>query len=336
MTENTERAGGFDVPHEARGWHTALYYFAEHMRSLSHGKVNHKVLYSYIGTNGHYINHDNPTIRKRTAAVLSRLVHSRRYVDDFRQSYESDPGVFDKGAVLLCAALCDKSGCNPAGVLDHFRTDLWRDIERGLRNEKADGRTELNLDRATNEMRLMLGWSETQPAAASREVLVVLMSSYFHLMTFGCVNERLVRILVDATPVENPASPQGASTQFGEHRACLIRYDEEAAGAVGSWWIAEPGQPLAIGRYSDSDIIESNPFVSRLHCRITYRDGAWLLTDEGSTHGTRVVRNDSVVFDSKKDGCGPFPLAEDDRIVLAQTSRYWFGAFVGEDRPTRG
>lgn len=98
LTTNTEQTRSFDVSGEDRGWHTALYYFAEHIRSLSRGRVNHKVLYSYLGTNGHYINHDNPTIRKRTAAVLSRLVHSRRYVEDFRASYERNPQVFDDAA----------------------------------------------------------------------------------------------------------------------------------------------------------------------------------------------------------------------------------------------
>ena len=334
MTANTERLGSFDVPHEARGWHTALYYFAEHMRSLSHGCVNHKILYSYIGMNGHYINHDNPTIRKRTAAVLSRLMHSRRYAEDFRISFEADPDVFDKGALLLCAALCDKSGCDPAETVQYFRTDLWRDVEQGLRNEREDGRAELNLDRATNEMRLMLGWSEIQPVEASREVLSVLVSTYFYLMTFGCVNERLVRLLVDATPDEAPAPAKHPPARLREECACLIRYDEKAT-AVVSWWTVEATHPLAIGRYSDSDVIEPNPYVSRSHCRISFQNGAWLLTDEGSTHGTCVLRAGQVAFDTARDGRGPFQLALNDRIVLAKTSFYWFGAFVEKDRPAR-
>ena len=334
LTTNTEKTRSFDVPGEDCGWHTALYYFAEHIRSLSHGRINHKVLYSYIGTNGHYINHDNPTIRKRTAAVLSRLIHSRRYVEDFRTSYEKNPRAFDEAAQLLCAELCEGAGCDAGEAVDYFRGALWEDVERGLQNEREDGRAELNPDRIANEMHSLFAWCDELPATHGKEQLIVLASSYFHLMTFGYLDERLVLELADETPLVVPNADEGRPC-LQENRACLIKYASDEKGAMANWWTLTADRPFVIGRYTDCDVIEVNPYVSRSHCRIVGKDGVWLLEDQGSRHGSRVLRDACVVYDSARDGRQSFELAFGDRIVLAGVAHYWFGALLEGNRAAR-
>ena len=336
LATNTEQARSFDVAGEDRGWHTALYYFAEHIRSLSRGRVNHKVLYSYLGTNGHYINHDNPTIRKRTAAVLSRLVHSRRYVEDFRASYEKNPRVFDEAARLLSTDLCGSAGCSVGELVAYFCGPLWDDVERGLEHEREDGRVELSLDRIANEMGSLFSWCEGQPACGG-EQLAVLASSYFHLMTFGHLDERFVRELADETPLDVPGGcgHHAGRAALREDCACLVKYTSDEPGALANWWTVAADRPFSIGRYTDCDIIEAHPCVSRRHCRIVGEGGRWFLEDQGSTHGTCVQRGVRTVYDSARDGGAPFALAFGDRLVLAGASSYWFGALLEGERRTR-
>lgn len=48
------------------------------------------------------------------------------------------------------------------------------------------------------------------------------------------------------------------------------------------------GRPLAMGRAADADIVIADPLVSRRHARLAPRGGRLVLTDLGSTNGTRV------------------------------------------------
>jgi FHA domain len=48
------------------------------------------------------------------------------------------------------------------------------------------------------------------------------------------------------------------------------------------------GEELVIGRHPSCDIVLAGPAVSRRHARLTFRDGAWILQDLGSTNGTIV------------------------------------------------
>ena len=49
------------------------------------------------------------------------------------------------------------------------------------------------------------------------------------------------------------------------------------------------GTSLKVGRGIDCDLrLFDDPFVSRLHCRINYRDGILSIIDVGSLHGTYV------------------------------------------------
>lgn len=59
--------------------------------------------------------------------------------------------------------------------------------------------------------------------------------------------------------------------------------------------------PVLIGRGSDSDVVLSDPNVSRKHAELSRSEGRWVLVDLGSTNGTTV--NDKVTMRTTlKDG----------------------------------
>jgi hypothetical protein len=70
------------------------------------------------------------------------------------------------------------------------------------------------------------------------------------------------------------------------------------------------GKPIAIGRSPDCELVLRDSRVSRRHARLTARDGVLVLTDLGSTNGTRVNghRVSEVVL-----GAG-------DRIMIGETT----------------
>jgi FHA domain len=52
-------------------------------------------------------------------------------------------------------------------------------------------------------------------------------------------------------------------------------------------WSGEPRE-LIVGRASCSDVVVSDPTVSRRHARLIFRDGKWVLQDLGSRNGSAV------------------------------------------------
>lgn len=52
--------------------------------------------------------------------------------------------------------------------------------------------------------------------------------------------------------------------------------------------VALDGRPVTIGRAADADVVVADPLVSRHHARLAGRGGRLVLTDLGSTNGTRV------------------------------------------------
>lgn len=77
----------------------------------------------------------------------------------------------------------------------------------------------------------------------------------------------------------------------------------------GSQRIRVAAEPLTIGRSSDNVVVLDDPAVSRHHARIQPRGGALVLTDLGSTNGTRV--NGSTVRE--------VVLGEGDDIAIGDT-----------------
>jgi len=59
--------------------------------------------------------------------------------------------------------------------------------------------------------------------------------------------------------------------------------------AGGRRFVFHPGDAISIGRNDDSSIQLSDPAVGRVHLRVAWRDGTWVLTDDGSRNGTWVA-----------------------------------------------
>jgi hypothetical protein len=66
---------------------------------------------------------------------------------------------------------------------------------------------------------------------------------------------------------------------------------------------------VVIGRLSDCDVVVADPGASRRHAEIRHRDGRWVITDLGSTNGTRV--NGAAVSEQA--------LEDGDRITVGRT-----------------
>jgi hypothetical protein len=66
---------------------------------------------------------------------------------------------------------------------------------------------------------------------------------------------------------------------------------------------------VLIGRLAESDVVLTDPGVSRRHAEIRQENGRWVIADLGSTNGTRV--NDSSI--------GTWVLGEGDRITVGAT-----------------
>src|SRR5687768_12822860 len=88
-------------------------------------------------------------------------------------------------------------------------------------------------------------------------------------------------------------------------------------------YINESGVPAAIelvdreiviGRLPDCDIVVSDKSASRRHARVFRAQGAWRVSDLGSSHGTKV--NGSKV---KETG-----LAHNDRIAVGEAEILFF------------
>lgn len=316
-----------DCVHE-HGWDSAFYRFAESIRDLTCGGCNHKHIYALVGTRGRYINHTNPIVRKRTAAALSRLMHSSRYAADMRKGYADDSSVFSQAAASLIDMLRNATGLDDAGLFDFVLHTSWPELLRGLESERRAGR-EIDPLRMTCESREVVRWGEQQ-AACGRAPLAELLAACFRTMAFGCLDDRFARTLCSRTPQELQEPPDTGDGR-AQDGACLVRVADGDGPCVLGVWCVDADRPFSIGRFSSCDAIEADPVVSRLHCRVFMLDDTWFLEDGGSTHGTRVLRDTgggpACVFDSGEgDGPRTFPLEFGDRIVLAGRSTYWFCA----------
>lgn len=316
-----------DCVHE-HGWDSAFYRFAESIRDLTCGGCNHKHIYALVGTRGRYINHTNPIVRKRTAAALSRLMHSSRYAADMRKGYADDSSVFSRAAASLIDMLRNATDLDDAGLFDFVLHTSWPELLRGLESERRAGR-EIDPLRMTCESREVVRWGEQQ-AACGHAPLAELLAACFRTMAFGCLDDRFARTLCSRTPQELQ-EPSDAGDERAQDGACLVRVADGDGPCILGVWCVDADRPFSIGRFSSCDAIEADPVVSRLHCRVFMLDDTWFLEDGGSTHGTRVLRDAggglTCVFDSGEgDGPRTFPLEFGDRIVLAGRSTYWFCA----------
>lgn len=332
MSTSQKQTENRTAQHEA-GWDSGFYRFAETIRSLTSGACNHKHIYALVGTKGRYINHASPAVRKRTAAALSRLMHSSRYAADFRESYAEDSSVFSRGATGLVDMLHGHSRLDDAGLYAYLLEHAWPELKAGLESEARGGR-DIDCRRLAFESDAVERWGSEQ-LALGRAPLAEFIAACFRTMAFGCLDDRFARTLCSRTPESlDGIDPPGDDPD--PVAACLVRISggdaEPSLAPVSGAWRVDAARPFSIGRFSSCDAIEADPAVSRLHCRVYALDGSWFLEDGGSRHGTQVLRGrlgstPTVAFDSAAES-GPraFPLHFGDRIVLAGRVTYWFCA----------
>lgn len=80
-------------------------------------------------------------------------------------------------------------------------------------------------------------------------------------------------------------------TQLGASIRAVLRWDD-VSGSQQALYLRE-GDTVQIGRETNDDVVLSDPGVSRNHAILAWRDGAFEITDLGSTNGTRV--NDQLI-----------------------------------------
>lgn len=126
------------------------------------------------------------------------------------------------------------------------------------------------------------------------------------------------------SPLVDPAGLVG-DLQARRRRRPLSSAVERTKAAGRRFWelrgIGRPSPPallaldwdggheeLVIGRNPSCDIVLAGSAVSRIHARLSFRDGSWILQDLGSTNGT--VVNGSQV--------GRCKLQPGDRVVIGE------------------
>lgn len=184
-------------------------------------------------------------------------------------------------------------GVRQVWVPNHFVFHLSpQDAERFGQTDKA---LRQELEQVVREGAAERGWGLVGPADVSFETDPSLSQGEY---------------TVEAGLVEGP-------TGVGEAVAASPRDDHDRRPA--SLVVIEKGRPgrsftlekdrAVIGRLAESDVPVSDPGVSRRHAEVRRRDGDFVLTDLGSTNGTRV--NEAVV--------GERVLEEGDRITIGRT-----------------
>ncbi len=76
-------------------------------------------------------------------------------------------------------------------------------------------------------------------------------------------------------------------------------------------WTLKPGE-YTLGRFPTNDIVIPDPYVSRRHARLFYKDGKWFIEDLGSTNGT-IIDNEDL------RGKEPHELKDGSEVVVGLT-----------------
>ena len=306
---------------EGAGWYTAMFFFLEHARLLSAGAVNHKALYARLSERGNLINHENPRVRKSTAATLSRTIHSLRYAADIRATFEQDNAVFDSAATWLYGQLApyfSESG----ELVSHMANVVWADVLAGLENEQRGGR-DVDLIRVTSEMSLLKSWAGLS-CLDDRARFVLVTSSMMRIMAFGSLDAKQVHQLADETVLD--PTPTGTLNHCEPGVICLIRSTAGAENNVSGVWALVPAKTYVMGRYADSDIFDPNPHVSRRHCLLTCKNNTWYVKNESKSQAVHIIDAAGSLLDSIAAGASDkaVKILPGQGLEFEGASRYWF------------
>lgn len=361
MNDN-ETSGTSETSEKNLGWYTAFYRYAEFLRVLTKGSINHKNLYALVGLNGRYVNNKNPRLRKRCAGGLSRLLHSTRYVDDFKESLQRNPSVFHDASHTLAQQLAGATELDVARLVEVLLDEGCKALRAGLVGETSQGRSDVNFSRLDSEIKLLSTWAREQTEIDASASLQTVLCSFFYFMACGHLEEEFAHALVDIRPTDMlfKPSPVQAPTSL---RACMLRAADDNPASIENMWAIREDATFCIGRYVDCDAVETNGLISRRHCSIFQRNKQWFVRDEGSRFGTAVHRDGVHVWSStdaphtnvsdvnttsaagtnttnvaitSKDAIvnhpDCFPLEFGDCLVLAGQVRYWFMSLQNVER----
>jgi Protein of unknown function (DUF3662)/FHA domain len=143
------------------------------------------------------------------------------------------------------------------------RFELSLSPEDAARYEQAEDAIAAELRRVIRETAAERGWGLVGPPEVS-----------------FLVDESLKRgdLACAASLVE---SEEGAASAEG--RGVVVIHEDGAERTV-----ALSSDSVTIGRLADCDIVLTDKGASRKHAQLKLRDGAWTITDLGSTNGTRL------------------------------------------------
>jgi hypothetical protein len=110
-------------------------------------------------------------------------------------------------------------------------------------------------------------------------------------------------------PVAGTATPAAGGHAAGEPHGPIVLAFLDGSGAAAGKTVRIQKPKVTIGRLPESDVVVADPGASRHHAQIEQRDGAYVLSDLGSTNGTLV--NDQPVT--------TYRLQLGDRITIGET-----------------
>ena len=279
-------------------WYTAFFFLAEHFREATNSALNHKVVYSLISSEGHYINHENPVIRKGAAGTLSRIIHSKLYAKCMRDAYFSDETTFETAAAHMCSSVRKARCFNDAELRAWLVDECWPDVRQGLANEAEEWRMDLDALRLDCEMTMLLDFRDEKGSLIDAESM---LSEILHVMAFGHLDVETSRMLVDAQSKELPLPVSDSGADTDSTRACLVRFVDLTRSVLSGFWVIQDGEPFKIGRYTDCNAIEVSPSMTSIHCRIIWKDDAWLLESVAPKSNIEVRRCGACVYSLDDD-----------------------------------
>ncbi len=112
-------------------------------------------------------------------------------------------------------------------------------------------------------------------------------------------------------PEEKQDMNEEEEEQPSSEKKLLLRIVKSNFFMPQTEWKLEPGEYI-LGRYPSNDIVLPDPYVSRRHARVFFKDGEWYIEDLDSTNGT-IVNNEDI------KGKGPKKLDDGSEIVVGLT-----------------
>jgi hypothetical protein len=161
----------------------------------------------------------------------------------------------------------------------------------GQRFEQAEQALAAELKQVVRDGAAERGWGLVGPPEVEFEMDEALGKGKFHCEASFVEGE-------DAAPPPTPAAIAGGEVSL----VLLENWKPSKTFRVQK-------EVVTIGRLAECDVVIADPGASRWHARIRFQDGAYLLTDLGSTNGTQV--NGELVQEH--------PLSDGDRITIGET-----------------